>query len=162
MTQLCDELAQNCAVNSHKIQLSLAAKICGFHQNSTVVGPKLSNELPRSSSTDLTQTVRCKSLLCSDQSQYCYREVKKCTLVQALRICTGRAAHRGSRGIALLFLDHGTGRCVRGQRHTPAALCPWERLGTLCTGGCAGSGAGLDRCGKSRPHRDWIPGPSSP
>jgi len=31
----------------------------------------------------------------------------KCTLVQALRFCTGRTAHRGSRGIALLFLDHG-------------------------------------------------------
>jgi len=34
----------------------------------------------------------------------------KCTLVQALRLCTGRTAHRGSRGIALLFLVHGTGR----------------------------------------------------
>jgi len=32
----------------------------------------------------------------------------KCTLVQALRLCTGRTAQRGSRGIALLFLDHGT------------------------------------------------------
>jgi hypothetical protein len=30
----------------------------------------------------------------------------KCTLVQALRLCTGRTAHRGSRGIALLFHDH--------------------------------------------------------
>jgi len=29
---------------------------------------------------------------------------------KALRLCTGRAAHRGSRGIALLFLDHGTRR----------------------------------------------------
>jgi len=34
----------------------------------------------------------------------------KCTLVQALRLCTGRTAHCGSRGIALLFLDHGTRR----------------------------------------------------
>ena len=34
----------------------------------------------------------------------------KCTLVQALRPCTGRTAHRGSRGIALLFLDHGSRR----------------------------------------------------
>jgi len=34
----------------------------------------------------------------------------KCTLVQALRFCTGRTAHRGSRDIALLFLDHGTRR----------------------------------------------------
>jgi len=34
----------------------------------------------------------------------------KCTLVQALRLCTGRMAHRGSRGIALLFHDHSTRR----------------------------------------------------
>jgi len=34
----------------------------------------------------------------------------KCTLLQALRLCTGRMVHRGSRGIALLFFDHGTGR----------------------------------------------------
>jgi len=34
----------------------------------------------------------------------------KCTLVQALRLCTGCTAHRGSRGIALLFHDHGTRR----------------------------------------------------
>ena len=34
----------------------------------------------------------------------------KCTVVQALRLCTGRTALRGSRGIALLFLDHGTRR----------------------------------------------------
>ena len=31
-------------------------------------------------------------------------------LVQALRLCTGRTAHRGSRGIALPFHDHGTRR----------------------------------------------------
>jgi hypothetical protein len=34
----------------------------------------------------------------------------KCTLVQALRLCTGRTAHRVSRGITLLFHDHGTRR----------------------------------------------------
>jgi hypothetical protein len=34
----------------------------------------------------------------------------KCTLVQALRLCTGRRAHRGNRGIALLFHDYGTRR----------------------------------------------------
>ena len=31
----------------------------------------------------------------------------KCTLVQALRLCAGCMAHRGSRGIALPFHDHG-------------------------------------------------------
>jgi hypothetical protein len=30
------------------------------------------------------------------------------TLEQAPRLCTGRTAHTGSRGIALPFLDHGT------------------------------------------------------
>ena len=34
----------------------------------------------------------------------------KSTLVEALRLCTGRTAHRGSRGIVLPFLDHGTRR----------------------------------------------------
>ena len=47
----------------------------------------------------------------------------KCTPVQALGLCTGRTAHRGSRGIALPFHDHGTRR-GEGQRHAPAALYP--------------------------------------
>ena len=34
----------------------------------------------------------------------------KVTLVQALRLCTGRTAHRGSRGTALPFHNHGTRR----------------------------------------------------
>jgi len=34
--------------------------------------------------------------------------VVKCPHVQALRLCTCRTAHRGSRSIALLFHDHGT------------------------------------------------------
>jgi hypothetical protein len=38
--------------------------------------------------------------------------VQTCALpiLQALRLCTGRTAHRGSRGIAVLFLDHDTRR----------------------------------------------------
>ena len=47
----------------------------------------------------------------SDRNVPMYSKLKvKCTVVQALRLCTGRTVHRGSRGIALLFLDHGTGR----------------------------------------------------
>ena len=84
-----------------------------------------------------------------------------CALVQALRLCTGLTAHRGSRGIALHFLDYGTKKGVRGQLHAPAALYPRKRSGTHCTGGWVGPRAGLDRCGKSRLHRDSIPGPSS-
>jgi hypothetical protein len=51
---------------------------------------------------------------------------------------------------------------VWGQRHAPAAFYPWERYDTHCTGGCVGPRADLDRCRKSRPHRDSFPGPSSP
>ena len=39
-----------------------------------------------------------------------WRREMECTLVQALRLCTGRTAHRGSRGIALPFHDHGNRR----------------------------------------------------
>ena len=44
-------------------------------------------------------------------SVHWYMKVKvkvKCTLVQALRLCTGRTAYRESRGIALPFHDNGT------------------------------------------------------
>jgi len=34
----------------------------------------------------------------------------KCALLQALRLCAGSTAHSGSRGIALLYLEHGTRR----------------------------------------------------
>jgi hypothetical protein len=40
----------------------------------------------------------------------CGKNKVKVTLVQALRLCTGCTACRGSRGIALPFLDHGTRR----------------------------------------------------
>jgi hypothetical protein len=39
-----------------------------------------------------------------------YKVKVKYTLVQALRLCTGRTAYGGSRGIALLIHDHGTRR----------------------------------------------------
>jgi hypothetical protein len=51
---------------------------------------------------------------------------------------------------------------VRGQRHAPAALYLREKPGTYCTRGWVGPRAGVDRCGKSRPPRDSIPGPSIP
>ena len=38
------------------------------------------------------------------------RKLPKCTLLQALRLCTGRVVQRVSRGVAVLFLDHGTRR----------------------------------------------------
>jgi hypothetical protein len=59
-------------------------------------------------------------------------------------------------------LRHTALEGISGQQHTPAVLYFRERPGTHCTGGWVGPRAGLDRCGKSRPHRDSIPGPSSP
>ena len=57
----------------------------------------------------------------------------KCILVQALRLCTGRTACRGSRGIALSFHDHAP-EGVRGQRHASAALYPGKTLYPLYRG----------------------------
>jgi hypothetical protein len=45
---------------------------------------------------------------------------------------------------------------------TSRSLFRRERPGTHCTGGWLGSWADLNKCGKSRLHRDFIPGPSSP
>jgi hypothetical protein len=61
-----------------------------------------------------------------------------------------RRTHRVSGGIAQLFLNLGTRRvCVVSIIPRPPLLR--ERPGTHCTGGWVGHGAGLDRCGKSRP-----------
>jgi hypothetical protein len=67
-----------------------------------------------------------------------------------------------SRGIAPLLSVYLGTRWGWVVNTTPRPLCPRERPGTHCTGGWVGLGAGLDRCGKPRPHRDSIPGPSSP
>jgi hypothetical protein len=84
------------------------------------------------------------------------REVKinvKCTLVQALRLCTGCTAHRGSTGIDLLVLDHGT------RRGEGSAVTPWPlfTLGKTCTGGWVGLNIGLDRIrSPDRPARRYT------
>jgi len=44
---------------------------------------------------------------------------------------------------------------------TPRPLYPRKRPGTHCRGDWVGPKAGLDGCGKSRLHRDLIPGPSN-
>ena len=57
-------------------------------------------------------------------SSFVIKEKKvKCPLVQALRLCTGRKAHSGSRGIALPFHDHGIRR-EWGVRVTPGRSLP--------------------------------------
>ena len=44
--------------------------------------------------------------------------------LQALRLFTGRTAHRGSRGIALLFLDHDNGRGEGSESRPGRSLLP--------------------------------------
>jgi hypothetical protein len=83
----------------------------------------------------------------------------KVTLVQALRFCTGRTAHRESRGIALHFHDHDTRR-GEGKASRSGRSLPRERPSTHCTGGWVSPRADLDRCGKSRP--TWIRSPNRP
>ena len=51
---------------------------------------------------------------------------------------------------------------VGGQRHAPAAVPPGKGPSTHCIGGWVGPRAGMDGFGKFRPHRDSIPGTSSP
>ena len=76
------------------------------------------------------------------------------TLEQAMK------AQKGRRGIALLCLSSRRKMGVGDQRQAPAALPPGDSVPTV--GGWVGPRAGLDGCGKSRPHRDSTPGPSRP
>jgi hypothetical protein len=41
--------------------------------------------------------------VCEENCTNLFKKKVQCTLVQVLRLCTGRTAHRGSRGIALLY-----------------------------------------------------------
>ena len=60
------------------------------------------------------------------------KQVKvKRTLVQALRLCTGRTAHRRSRGIAVLFHDHSTRRRERSASLPGRSLHPGKTRYTL-------------------------------
>ena len=70
--------------------------------------------------------------------------------------CTGRAAHRWSRGIALSFHDHGTRR-GEGSASRHGRSLPRERPGTHCTGGWVGPRAGLDRCENLAPNEIRSP-----
>ena len=68
----------------------------------------LSKIIPTTNDSVRSYRRACKSTVHPPASTV-YKEVKY-TVVQALRFCTGRTVHRGSRGIAVLFLDHGTSR----------------------------------------------------
>jgi len=81
-----------------------------------------------------------------------------CTLVLALRLCTGRTAHSGSRGIALLFLDDGIRRGWGVSVTTWPLFAPGKtRFQLYRRLGGPGPRAGPDRCGKSRSHQDRSP-----
>ena len=74
----------------------------------------------------------------------------KFTLEQAMK------AQKGSRGIALLFLNLGTrwGWMVNAM---PWPLYPWERSGTHCIGGWVGPRADLDVRRKISPPPGFDP-----
>ena len=84
----------------------------------------------------------------------------KCTLVQALRLCTGHTGHRGSRSIALPFHDHGTRRRW-SVSVTPRPLFTLGKdpVPIVQEAGCAPGPTGADNLAS---HRDSIPEPSSP
>ena len=86
----------------------------------------------------------------------------KCTLVRALRLCTGLKTHRGVEVLLCSFLTTALEGSEGSASRPGHSLPPGERSGTHCTGGWVDPRAGFDRCGKSRPHRNSIPGPSSP
>ena len=69
---------------------------------------------------DVFTLYQCQNI----SSHTLYLKVKvKVTLVQALRLCTSRTAHRGSRGIAVHFHDHGTRR-GKGSTSRPGRSLP--------------------------------------
>ena len=82
--------------------------------------------------------------------------------MESFTLSQATKALRKSRGIALLYFRPLYQQGVRVQCQAPAAPYPRERPGTHCAGGWVDLRAGLDRCGKSRLHRDSIPGPSCP
>ena len=77
-------------------------------------------------------------IACFRISQNLRQKKVKVTLVQALRLCRGRKAHRESKGVAILFLDHGN-RMGWGVSVTPWLLVTqgktryplYKRLGGL-------------------------------
>jgi hypothetical protein len=86
----------------------------------------------------------------------------KCTLVQALRLCTGRTAHRGSRGIALLFHDHGTGKGWGVSITTWSLFTPGKDPVPIVQKAGWAPGPVWTGAENLAPHQDSIPGPSSP
>ena len=86
----------------------------------------------------------------------------KVTLVQALKLSTGRTTHRGSRGIALPFHDHGTRRGW-GFSVTPRPLfTPGKDPAPIVQKAEWARGLVWTGAENLAPPRDSIPGSSSP
>jgi hypothetical protein len=81
------------------------------------------------------------------------KKVKR-TFVQALRLCIGRTAYRGSRGIALPFLDYGTRRGWAVIVTLRPLFTPGKTRYPICTGGWVGHRAGQVRKISPRPGFD--------
>jgi len=70
--------------------------------SSTAMCRKWLHPVRFSESTRMSHT---SDTCCTFHPFHLYYTFLSVPLVQALRLCTGRTAHRGSRGIALLFHD---------------------------------------------------------
>ena len=92
-------------------------------------------KLPPWVNTDTRWSIVNRSVECISVTltlKHYYKLKAKCTLVQALRLCTGRTAHRRSKGIALLIHDHDN-RMGWGIRVTPRPLfTPGKTQYPLC------------------------------
>ena len=114
----------------------------------------------------------CGSTLSSSKYWACYKIPSCC--------CTFQKSSIQFEGIVTLnFTPEQTTKPERGSRSylysffnpcarwggwlasRPGCLNPRECPGTYCIGGWVSTRSGLDRCGKSRPHRNSIPGPPS-
>jgi hypothetical protein len=78
-----------------------------------------------------------------------------------------RTGHEGPEGVLRRSCTLSSTYALDGSGWStpcPQTLYPRarERSITHCTGSWVGPRAGLDECGKSHPHRDSIPAPSSP
>jgi hypothetical protein len=78
----------------------------------------------------------------------------KCTLVQALRLCTGHTAHRGSRGIAITFHDQGTRRGWEVSVTPRSLLNPGKEPVSIVQEAGWAPGPVWTGAEKSRPYRD--------
>jgi len=82
--------------------------------------------------------------------------------IQALRLCTGRTAHRGSSSVALLFHDHGTRRGWEISVMSRPLFTPGKDPVPIVQEAGLAPGPVWTGAENLAPHRDSIPGPSIP